>query len=295
MTPDRPAVAYCVDSSTPDYVDMMLVSVHSLCSVSPEDTEIRIFFPPGEKVPDDALDRLRRIKSAFPGCSMQVANIMQRYELPLKACGPLSALGWMTFARFVLPFVMNDAMCLYVDCDTLFLKDPFPVLRSYYRLSRESEPVAGVRDALSYIGRGKTPDMECPGYVNGGVLLMDLEEWVKEDLPQKCVFDCLVHRWYFNDQDCVNHLLRPGSLDHRLNVIATWWNCNLGVDAYNRRHGTSYGSLSEAAGDAIVLHYTGRPTKPLQYMDGRKRYDPKYADLMEPYERAYRAYRETTG
>ena len=286
MRPGLTDIAYFVDAS-PEYREMAMVSLHSLSSVCRSNIDVHMYYMPGTQPDDAERDALAAIAGRCRRLSLSVYTVPERYMPVLSATARLTPLGPMCCGRFLLPFLLEGSeQCLYVDCDTLFLKDPSEGLSGFDHASARNAASAGVRDIVGLLGyrRGYW-------YVNGGVLLMDLAEWRKTDLAQRCLFESLTGGWRFLDQDAVNFVDRPVSLPFGMNLLGGWFNYDIPIGAFNSMYGTSYKGYGEAIGDASILHYTGE-TKPGR-LESRGPVPGKYEDFVEPYLREREAYART--
>lgn len=286
-------IAYCVDDSA-EYREMMMVSLYSLSRVCHAGTVARVFFPPWAPPSDEEVDAMRRIASSGRA-RVSVSTVPRRLERVLRSLSGSGGmkLGPMTYARFLLPEILEgDDQCLYVDCDTLFTGDPEEAMSSFDAGSHRFFRTAGVRDLVRYI----RPEREygAEWYANAGVLLMDLDLWRRDFVAQRYVFDALSNDRHFNDQDVINSNEAPARLPCRMNFLGAWIAADLSVGMYNELYGTSYGSLQDAAADAVLLHYTGG-LKPFRWMSGDRDVPERLDCMLGPYYVALGEYEKLTG
>ncbi len=287
MKPGLTDIAYFVDDRD-EYRELMMVSLYSLMKSSKGLLTVHAFFPSWSHPSQDQLDRMTRIAGMNGSIHLIIKTVPKKYDIVVKATENVTPLGPMCCARFLLPLMLeNVGQCLYVDCDTLFMKDPVPEISSFYDGSMAYAATAGVKDIVRWIRKEdiyKKPSW----YVNGGVLLMDLDLWRGKDLGQRCMFDVLTEHRHFNDQDTVNFLDRPVNLPAEMNFVGGWINYRLPITAYNWLYDRSYASLDEAAANAVILHYVGA-TKPFNYFGGAQ-VPANYACMLKPFEKVYSEY-----
>jgi lipopolysaccharide biosynthesis glycosyltransferase len=98
-------------------------------------------------------------------------------------------------------------------------------------------------------------------YFNSGVLLVNLEFWRKNNIPQRCIdfYHKYPERIIFNDQDLLNCILYKNK-----KLVSIYWNVQ---DAFyrNPKHITNEWKekYEHVLKNPIVLHYTNR--KPWDY------------------------------
>jgi lipopolysaccharide biosynthesis glycosyltransferase len=286
-------IVYCVDEND-EYRRMAEISVHSLLSSCRSGLNVRVFFPPWAPPSENEIRRYRAIAAAG-GPHIVLGTMPSKYGQMLQMSSSMGRmkLGSMCYARFLIPLVLQDVgQCLYVDCDTLFTKDPTPFLDGLDHESMSFHHTAGVRDLVGLIRPERF--YSSPWYVNSGVLLMDLDLWRKHDLPQRYMFDAFTENRHFNDQDTINANCSPASLPCELNFIGAWLNFDVPVSRYNEIYGKSFSSMQEAVSSSAVLHYTGG-MKPLRRFSGKDDIPVEQDCMFEPYYQAYTKYAELTG
>ena len=134
-----------------------------------------------------------------------------------------------TYFRLLIPDVIEDRSCLYLDADILCRCD----LSVLSEIDLAGKPVALVPEA---------PIESCPDrqvqallgatargqYYNAGVSLIDCHLWRSEDLKSRCFDFIAEHRPAYWDQSALNYVLHgriaelPGCCNRHSNVRANW-------------------------------------------------------------------------
>lgn len=290
MKPGLTDVVYVVDS-TPLYKEMAFVSAYSLAMVCRHPLNVHLFYMPGSDVPDRDRKVLDAVSEANRSVRVTVRTVPRKYSVVLAGLARCTPLGPACCARFLIPLMLDKVgQCLYVDSDTAFVKDPVDELDGFCRDWAVPASTAGVRDCLPLM-RPADPVCTMPGYVNGGVLLMDLDVWRASSACQRLVFDVMTEGRRFNDQDSVNLLERPVPLPPTMNFVSGWLFYGFPVEMYNMVCGTSYADYQEALGKAAVLHFTG-DSKPLL---PESRLNAAVAPMVDMYLERYGAYLAAIG
>ena len=161
-----------------------------------------------------------------------------------------------TYYRCLLSDILPESVdrVLYLDCDIVVRGNLMP----FYSLEFKDKAVAVVEDLgydedERYIQLGYDKKLS---YFNAGVLLVNLDAWRKDNVPQKCkdFFRKYPERIKFNDQDLLNIILR----NSKLHVDETW---NM-QDAFYRTKNTKKIN-PESLNNPMIVHYTNR--KPWNY------------------------------
>lgn len=125
--------------------------------------------------------------------------------------GPRDGINEMTFARFLIPKLIDEDRVLYLDSD-LIVDDSIDEL---FSIPFKNNEVLGVADVFSSDDHGDTTT-ECP--INAGVLLLDNAKLKEEKVSSKLLE--LSHNNYANgDQQVINEYFKGkiGLLPHRYN------------------------------------------------------------------------------
>jgi lipopolysaccharide biosynthesis glycosyltransferase len=129
---------------------------------------------------------------------------------PFREFSTITHVSKMTYARFLIPTIFPDTVSrvLYLDADILVLDD----LGSLWETDLEGAVLGAVLDGLDLqIKQGKAnldgfEKMPCVrDYFNGGVILIDLQQWRKERISEKALEYLSRHpQSPYSDQDALN-------------------------------------------------------------------------------------------
>lgn len=205
----------------------------------------------------DYLSRLAHRNGATIAFYNVTAENMESYKVKWQG----HRLSMVVFYRCVLASILPASLSkvLYLDCDTIVLGS----LEELWHTDLSDAALAGVQDTI----RPDSKHFErlqydrSFGYMNGGVLLLNLDYWRKHGIEGKCKEYFIQHpeRILLNDQDILNGLLhdRKVLLDVKWNVQDDFFR------AKSYRSPSWKPSYSEAILHPAVLHYSGR--KPWAY------------------------------
>jgi lipopolysaccharide biosynthesis glycosyltransferase len=212
---------------------------------------------------------LRRLRQSLAATGKPFRlSVIQIDDRSFKSFHAFSNGSLFTYARFLFPDQFPElGKCLYLDVDLLVLGD----LADLYETPLEGKAVGaaidrGIVNAGHIWGilnhRELGIDPETP-YFNGGVLLLDLEEWRKTNLDKRCLAYAAAHPELckFWDQTVMNTLLAGAFLK-----LPDHWNQQFQSP---EKHYSEHG----------ILHFAG-PDKPWNHAS------PLPADLLALYRAA---------
>lgn len=198
------------------------------------------------------------------------------WAIPTTGTWPITA-----WARILIPDLLpaENGVILYCDIDTLVCRD----LEELYNTPLNGKALGAVLEHVSHENshfneRLEIP-MECPGYFNSGVMLMDLNIFRHQNLVEHILQYAVAHRdkLIWPDQDALN-----GALCCNFQPIHHKWNWHDGLTRLllkrNLKTKLSRGATLEVSVEAAlrpgILHYQG-PNKPWRYNHRieRKRYE----------------------
>ena len=166
-------VAYAFDTS---YQYITHVSMKSIMLSQNRDTFIIFHIMVPSKINDKEKEVIDKITKEYKNCELKYYYIGDRFkEINVKGY-----ITWSTamYYRLRLPDLLpNEKRVLYLDCDTLIYKD----LTNLYNYDIEGKYFIGMLEPrdLSYLG------LEVNNYINTGVMLFNLDELRKENVPKK--------------------------------------------------------------------------------------------------------------
>lgn len=173
--------------------------------------------------------------------------------------------NYLTYFRFFIPNFIpeNTKLCLYLDVDMLVCRD----LRELFSLDLKGKVVGVVKDLpnfKSHILHSKHShnDDICfyadDFYFNAGVMLINLDEWQRQQIKQK-VFDCIRnYKLKWHDQDALNIVIQKEQ------VVVLPFEYNLLSESYLRVKDTEHFNFNYPRQEVefallypVVLHFSG--------------------------------------
>jgi lipopolysaccharide biosynthesis glycosyltransferase len=127
----------------------------------------------------------------------------------------------MTYARILSPRFVPDPFAIYIDSDFLVSK-PLSELLPYFH---SDKAICATREGESDLTHdcpwGTGPELKKYGYVNSGLLVLNLDKWRKDHLTENLLtfLDKESARCLFFDQSAVNWLLRDD-----IDYLPSRWN-----------------------------------------------------------------------
>ena len=174
--------------------------------------------------------------------------------------GKSTYLNISTYFRLILPELLPDLdKVIYLDCDTLVCGS----LRELWNIDISRYALAGVRDRINdYVRVYNRLDYPMTdGYVNAGVLLINLHRWREDNVLERAVdiAHTMVGRLHNHDQDIINKLYHGEILflSFRWNVLE-WFLYEERFIHISRRY---YAEIERAIASPTILHYC-TPAKP---------------------------------
>lgn len=163
----------------------------------------------------------------------------------LKTLNSNSYITITAYYRLLMPYVLKEfdvRKCLYLDTDTLCIHD----FTKWYEQLLGSNVAAVTKDATSqpYMREKVTCHklgMSGLQYFNSGILLININEYVKEDIGYKAVNLCAQQKFGEMDQDVLNILLE----EHVVFDDSYAYNCGMSVRNY------------EIPDCIYLIHFTG--------------------------------------
>lgn len=243
-------IALTIDSKFTHYCAVTIASI--LKNNFPKDITLHIV---AQSLPNKDCLYLKQIAEKS-GASIFFYDIPSEKTKDYKVTWGKNRLSVVVFYRCLLASTLPASISrvLYLDCDTLVLGN----LKELWNTNMDEVAVAGVQDLVTpnpgYFKRLQyDPSFN---YINGGVLLLNLDYWRKHNIESECLKYYLQYpdRVVLNDQDILNGLLYD-----RKKVIDMKWNVQ--DDFYRvKSYAVLAGNLSykKAILHPAILHYSGR-------------------------------------
>ena len=194
-------VYHIVYASDHNFIFPCAVSMLSLATSVAKDNSVIIHLLADDSLTEADQNLLKIITERQPTVQIKVHEI--KNEMLDKLDCSYTYLNKMTLYRLLLPELLSDVdVCLYLDADTFVWRDIIPI----FEVDIDGYFLAGVVD--EYIA--KEFDEYCPegledksGYVNAGVLLMNLSIMRDENLQPE-LLSKVQNGYLYNDQDILN-------------------------------------------------------------------------------------------
>lgn len=177
-----------------------------------------------------------------------------------------------TYARFLIPSLINEEKILYLDCDIFVRKSLAPLfnidINGYY--------LAGVLDiglSKKYILNKFKGIIEPEDYINAGVLLINNEKWQRKSIADDLFKYAGTHSadLRFADQDCINYILRAGFLK----INPTWNMMDDYFDPYYFLKQKNKEEILQTQKDPAIRHF--KPWK----ANNTKEFRDEYIEMMK--------------
>ena len=260
-------VAYAFDQG---YVNVSLLSIASLAAYQEEGQSTVIHLVTDGELPSESIQRFEAIAKRHPGIELRWYPITEQRAAKFAA-------GWRwpraTYFRLLLPELLESQTdrVIYIDGDTLVLGD----LGGFWEIEMGEHIVAGCVDATWPNCKLRKEQFdrhqrEVPAvwkavpddypYMNGGVLLLNLAEWRRTKLTERCYQMMEVHpeSCEIVDQDLLTVLQIPRLvIDPKWNIQAGalgWYGYHKTARTYESSMGRSFEALMQEPG---ILHFCG--------------------------------------
>lgn len=252
MVNTPPTQTYDVVYATDDnFVQHAAISILSLLD-SNKDIFIHIhFFCMGVKE-----NNIANVKDLLEeqNCTLSVYTIDNDTFADLPDPGIYS---YASFLRLITSRILpNTSKVLYLDCDLVVngsIKELFEIPMDNYAIAGCHDCTLSFNIIKGYIGY----DYNKYGYLNSGVLLMNLDYWRTHNAEKKLLDFIKTHDLALKDQDAINYIFHKEKL-----ILDPKWNCHVGFFSYpplvveqDRKR------VRDMWNDAVIIHFTG-PCKP---------------------------------
>ncbi|ROZ77019.1 glycosyltransferase family 8 protein [Ramlibacter sp. WS9] len=208
-------VAYCIDKNYQQHFGASATSL--LLNFAGDGSELTIHVVTDEADPvfRARLDRLRSVFKARLELYLVDSQALQAMA-PLKGTSA-AHVSTATYFRFLLPRILPETVkkLLYLDADTIVPSD----IGELFKTDMAGAAVAGVSD---YSAKTMAAKQNVERYINSGVILLDVEQWRREDHGARCLAFASENKakLIFGDQCTINLLFQD-----RLRLLDARWNC----------------------------------------------------------------------
>lgn len=190
---------------------------------------------------------------------------------------PTGSYSIACYLRLLSPSLLpNLDKVLYLDCDLVVndsIKELWNINISNYSMAALPDAILSYNIVKDYLGYDYYKD----GYINSGVLLINLKYWRENNIQERLVNYLNTHTVKLPDQDALNIILHG-----TIKFLHPKWNCHVGYFAFPPlviKEQKKY--IKELWNKAIIIHFTG-PAKPW------------YKECVNPYKKVYLKYLKYT-
>lgn len=247
-------VAYAFDSK---YEYITHVSMKSIMLSQNYDTYIIFHILVSSNIKDKEKEVIDKICIQHNNCKINYYQMGERF----KGINTVGFITWSTamYYRLRLPDLLpNEKRVLYLDCDTLIYKD----LTKIYNYDISDNYFTGMLEPrdLSYL------KLNVKNYINTGVMLFNLEELRKDDIPKKIEEFLVEHNFklLFPVNDAVNTVCHEKNGYFPPHFVQ-WGFCNVHlIDKYinDLQIKVNKEDVLKAYKDPYIYHLIGYKNKP---------------------------------
>lgn len=242
------------------YAPHAAAMMHSLISHhTPADVCIHFLHEP--QLPGAVVDRLRSMTGRM-GAGLCFHSIPDDDVAGLPDMGRISRVMWY---RIFLPRLLPDVeRVLYLDCDTIVMDD----LRPLFATDLRDACLGAVANVFEAGREGRVRGLGLDGpeqYFNSGVLLLNLDQWRREDSTARLLAHARANasRLAWPDQDALNVIFA-----RRWRALHPRWNCQNSLFYFDQARAV-FGApaVLEAKRRPGILHFEGGElAKPWHYL-----------------------------
>lgn len=211
---------------------------------------------------------IKRVSPRHSVRFIEMASIYEKRQDLAALCGawPIS-----TWARiFIADLLPEVERVLYLDIDMLICDD----CAELFTMDMQGAAIGAIYESLSTKNKHYNNELEIPeqykGYFNAGTILMDLNTFRRDKLPNKILDFANSHKNHLSypDQDCLNGVL----YDNVIRLHPRWnWNdittrrvLNHNPDTNTLIRAATYKEVIEASCYPGIIHFCGQ-YKPWKY------------------------------
>lgn len=260
-------MAFVVDN---EYVQHLAVTCISILKNIKETKRAKFHVILDENVENENKEKLKRDIKQHGG-EIFFYNIEQDMFNHLPESGHISK---ATYYRIFIPYILrhiNDKV-LYLDCDLIINDD----ISKIWEIDITSFFLAAVPDLG---GKNRLEELGIPvnyKYFNAGVLLINMENWKLESVPEKVLefLNLKKEKIQYHDQDGLNGVLFDKWLE-----LNPKWNVQYNMYFLDYKDYYSREELTDALKNPYIIHFTG-PRKPWHF-DNVHPFRKKYYDYLQ--------------
>lgn len=245
-------------SSDNNYAQHMGVSIYSLLVHNTDINQITIYIIDND-ISNENCEKLYNLVSGFKNANLIFVPFSEwKSKLKLNMSWNISI---SSYARlFVSDMLPPDTdRVLYVDCDMIICKS----LINLWNTCIEGKVLAAVQDSVNPDTKQAIGVDSVTPYFNAGLLLINLKEWRKQDIGEKCLAFIEEHcgNVRHHDQGVLNGILRGDfvklPVSENLMTIHYFFSQRRTLSYFHEQAPFySQNEIDSAKNDPTVLHYT---------------------------------------
>lgn len=236
----------------------LVVSIISMMESAGKDTFYDIYILIDDSFTEESELTVKRNLSVFEKkCTLSFKNVGNIFD---HAFISMPHITRPTYYRLMIPDLLSEDKCIYLDTDTIILSD----LQELFGTSLDDRYIAGVwhpgvilyKWEESICKNAKIPSAD--QYINAGVLVMNLKELRKDRMVGRFL-ELMQQNMPSQDQDIINHACygKIAFLPFKYNVMTKL--ADICIEDYKGCYAES--ELKEAWNRPCIIHYAD-PNKP---------------------------------
>ena len=245
-------------SADDNYAQHLGAAVYSLLATNMDFEKINIFVVDNE-ISEDNKEKLFEVVNLFCNANMTLLDFLSLKEkLSLNMPWHISISAYARlFVSELLPRKVKKI--LYLDCD-MIVQDS---LTGLWNTDFQGNVLAAVQDVVGdsiKTSVGLSPEQQ---YFNSGMLLIDIDEWNRQNIGAKCLEFIEIRKGsvVHHDQGVLNGVLKNcwRKVDIKYNLMTIHYFFNLHqINKYYRNHSDFYSEeeITQAKNKPTIIHYT---------------------------------------
>lgn len=237
------------------YLKPTCVALESVLMASSDNKRAYFFYV---LMPDNEADAasayFERIEGRYGNCEIRIIGIGDTFK---NAYLPIAHFTKPAFYRLLLPKLIKQEKCIYLDSDIIVCRD----LAELYDTDIDGYELGGVI-APSYVKRkGYAEKIGIPStdqYINSGVLLLNLEQMRKDAFVEHAL-EFIEMSFSSPDQDIINRVAYQ-----KIKILPYKYNVRPAIKDFEGFF--SHEEIDEAEKRPVILHYA-YPEKPWECLD----------------------------
>lgn len=242
------------------YLKQTCIAIESILMASKKSNTyyyIYILMPDNDNDNENGNVYFNEIREKYLNCNIEVLKINESF---CKASIQIEHITVPTYYRLLLPALIKQKKCLYLDSDIIVLDD----LSVLYNIDIEGYDLGGVIAPMQHQMKNSGEFAKKIGipslsqYINAGVLLCNLEEMRKDKFTEKAL-KLIEVPFPTQDQDIINRVAYG-----KIKLLSYKFNVQVSREKYLGIFSTQ--ERTEARENPTILHYSDME-KPWEYLD----------------------------